>query len=196
MHESSLIDDSSFHTFSPRHFIHIPYFNKTCIFLYISPLFYLIVYIFLCFSLINTFFLFYFLSKYMQTFPKDTTLFTKNGHVLSHPTHLFTNTYYLHTYLIYSYTLLTLQFPFPISFTAYKRFSTSFLYQCISFISKTNTFQHSYHFFHLPSLSFESLYHYSYFFLFLFHFYLSNIINMVRTKGSSSRNPQVEEESQ
>ena len=126
--ESPLIDDSSLHTFSHRHFIHTPYFNKTCIFLYISPLFYLIVYTFLCFSLINTFVLFYFLSKYMQTFQKDTSSFTKNSHVLSHPTHLFTNTYYLHTYLIYFYTLLTLHFPFPISFTAHKRFLTSLLY--------------------------------------------------------------------
>ena len=116
------VHESSLHTFSPRHFIHTPYFNKTCIFLYISPLFYLIFYIFLCFSLINKFDLFYFLSKYMQTFPKDTTLFTKNGHVLSHPTHLFTNTYYLHTYLIYSYTHLTLHFPFSIPFPAQKRF--------------------------------------------------------------------------
>ena len=62
------------------------------------------------------------------TFQKDTTLFTKNGHVLSHPTHLFTNTYYLHTYLIYSYTHLTLQFPFSISFPAQKRFSLTLLY--------------------------------------------------------------------
>ena len=172
MHESSLIDDSSLHTLSPTHFIHTPYFNKTCIFLYISPLFYLIVYIFLCFSLINTFVLFYFLSKYMQTFPKDTTLFTKNGHVLSHPTHLFTNTYYLHTYLIYSYTLLTLHFPFPISFTAPQtnfNISSLFIQPFLSlFLSssfiKPYIFQHSFHFFSLTHT--ESL-HPSHFFILL-----------------------------
>ena len=126
MHESPLIDDSSLHTFSHRHFIHTPYFNKYAYFYILVH--YLIVYTFLCFSLINTFVLCYFLSKYMQTFQKDTSSFTKNSHVLSHPTHLFTNTYYLHTYLIYSYTLLTLHFPFSISFTAHKRFSTSLFY--------------------------------------------------------------------
>ena len=126
MHESPLIDDSSLHTFSHRHFIHTPYFNKHAYFYILVH--YLIVYTFLCFSLINTFVLFYFLSKYMQTFQKDTSSFTKNSHVLSHPTHLFTNTYYLHTYLIYFYTLLTLHFPFSISFTAHKRFSITLLY--------------------------------------------------------------------
>ena len=68
VHESWHMHDSS-HTQAPsRHAIYSPYSNYTCIFLYISPLFYLLVYLFLCFSIINKFVLFYFLSKYMQTF--------------------------------------------------------------------------------------------------------------------------------
>ena len=114
VHESWHMHDSSTLMFLNAHAIHSPYFNYTCIFLSISPLFYLNSWFFfnkhICLILFNI--------NFLPTFQKKSCLFSKNSHVLSHPTHLFTNTYFLHTYLIHSHTFLTLNFPFPISFTA------------------------------------------------------------------------------
>ena len=160
--------DSSTLIFSNAHVIHSPYFNYTCIFLSISPLFYLNSWFFfnkhICLILFNI--------NFLPTFQKKSCLFSKNSHVLSHPTHLFTNTYFLHTYLIHSHTFLTLTFPFPISFTAQKRFPlllqhSLFLFHLFHSQNPTS-FQLFFHFFSYTHT--ESLPPYL-FFLFSFSFY-------------------------